>query len=254
MSGAYGTICGAQYVDAKGTALRCYARGQSRYGGRCWHHEGAGEECSKPRQGPRCGWTRTENGLACANPVFRSGQRCSLHAPERLQASQARRRADLLEKLRAEARAATHYRAPHRHRFASNSRRSVRGPIERRGHGQAARACRAGATRRASRANSTRSTDCPIASLSPSSTNSRVAIGEVCCDTGSRARGQVPIKANCRRGGAMVQGLRPSASGPLLSSGSLRRWRVRGLRQAAEGTRLAYIRWLCPRRRDRLSW
>lgn len=99
MSGAYGTICGAQYVDAKGTALRCYARGQSRYGGRCWHHEGAGEECSKPRQGPRCGWARTENGLACANPVFRPGQRCSLHAPDRILASQARRLPELEAKL-----------------------------------------------------------------------------------------------------------------------------------------------------------
>jgi len=87
------------YIDNANRTSRCYARGHVRYGGRCAWHEGAGEECSRPRQGPRCGWTRTENGLACANPVFREGQRCSLHSPDRIQASQARRLPELEAKL-----------------------------------------------------------------------------------------------------------------------------------------------------------
>lgn len=99
MSGAYGTICGVLYVDNANRTSRCYARGHARYGGRCLEHEGVGEEYTRPRQGPRCGWTRTENGLACANPVFRPGQRCSLHAPDRIQSSQARRVCDLQAKL-----------------------------------------------------------------------------------------------------------------------------------------------------------
>ena len=103
MTRTYGPICGVLIAEGSAsTPRRCYAKGLSRYDGRCRQHADEGAlELQKARLGPRCGFVGTDNGRACHNYVLEPGGRCGKHSHEALAIRTALRRANLEERISA---------------------------------------------------------------------------------------------------------------------------------------------------------